>query len=73
MSRERQSTIPSFPFPRALPWVLGALSVAALGHGWYWDQEAATTLGVVGLVLTVLVFPVAGWLLGREGTDEAGE
>lgn len=62
-----ESRVPVLPVPRHyLPWILGALSILLIGSGLLFDEGGATLLGAVGLLATLVAFPLARLLLGRD-------
>jgi hypothetical protein len=68
---ERRTFMPAFPFPRLLPWLLGAASAAALVAGLTTDHGELTLLGTAGLGVMIVGYPVARLLLGRDDEDQS--
>jgi hypothetical protein len=53
-----------------LPWILGALSILLIASGFLFDERGAMLLGAIGLFATMVAFPLARLLLGRDEPDE---
>jgi hypothetical protein len=57
---------PSFPFPRVLPWALGAISATTLALGMAGRDAGAILIGAVGLAFIALAYGAARLLRRTE-------
>jgi hypothetical protein len=63
--------LPAFRQKRELPWIAAAVSLVVLVLGAITQDRSLALLGVAGLAMVVIAYPLARFLLGPEPPDEA--